>query len=151
MKDDFVLKGGKELELILKELPANLEKRIRKAGLRKASARFRTLIRRDAPKGATGLLRKSIGVYLSKRAPIAWIGLNRKTPALGKKATSCVGVSFYYSVLDIDSARGKALAPWFEASVARHAPLVAQLLLESTEQALAVEAGKAYARSLRGR
>ena len=135
----FELKGGKELEKALLELSPNLQKRIRKRGMTKAAARMRTLLRRDAPR-RSGKLRKSINVdrkknrwRKNKNSIVAYVGLASK---------------YYYKLLDLPGVTVKGRRrPWILASMKRHSPEVADLLVKETRLALYNEAGKIYARS----
>lgn len=122
--------GADELQRTLKQFPDAVAKRARRRGLRRAAARLRTLLRRDAPKGESRELRRSIGVKNLKY--ISSVGLQK---------------NFYYRVLDAPSDRGAPLRPWFEQSVKRHQESAAQLIITETKKAIAFEAGKAYARS----
>jgi len=60
MSEIYKLEGLEDLLRVMKALPEVVNKRIVKAGVRKAGSRLRTYMRRAAPKGEKGLLRMSI-------------------------------------------------------------------------------------------
>ena len=143
---EFTIKGIPELEAVFKKLPQSTSTRVRKTAITKTAGRFRTLLRRDAPR-ISGMLRKSIGVKKSRRFPAAWIGLKLKTK--GKQGGK--GIRYYYKVLDMQSKRGAPIKPWFFQSADRHIPGLERLLVAETKKAVVYEAGKAFARQRRGR
>ena len=128
--ETFKLEGADELNRLLKQFPENVAKRAKRTGLRKAGARLRTLIRRDAPK-ESGTLRKSIRVKSHKNGSVT-VGLKER---------------YYYKSLEFRTARGQPLHPFFERSVERHAAVALRIMLDETRDALYREAGKSYARS----
>lgn len=125
--------GGVELEKLLKTFPDKVQLRVRRAGLRRAAAKFRTLLRREAPK-RYGNLRKSIKIKVHRN----------KTVSVGLKER------FYYKTLDYPYPdRGnKALRPWFEDAIDHHKRGILQLIVQETNSALMREAGKAYSQSM---
>jgi hypothetical protein len=132
-EDGFkLLTDTRELGKVLDQLDGRVRARVAKKGLRQAGARTRTLLRRDAPR-VSGNLRKSIGVRKRKNGTVV-VGLTTR---------------FYYETLDLSSKRGAPLRPWFEASVTRHSKTIGNLIVEKTKEALAYEAGRAYAWSKR--
>ena len=141
------LVGARELDELFKQFPVKVAERARKQGISRAAARYRTLIRRDAPRGRSGLLRQSIGVKRYRSGAVT-IGLNRPTNGKGRNVLPKYrGVRYYYKALEFDTARGRAMHPWFERSIRRHMPAISQLMIEEAKNALYREAGKAYARS----
>ena len=126
----FTLQGGKELAALLKDLPAKLQTKVTKTGLRKAANRTRSVLRRAAPK-VSGELRRSIVVKVGKRGK-AWVGLRK---------------NYFYKTLEFDSARGPALAPFFLEAWNAHENEIAQMLVDETRKALYQEAGRIHARA----
>ena len=133
-KAAFDLKGAEELQRLLRSMPNNVQKRATLRGLRRAAAKLRTLIRRDAPR-ETGLLRRSIGIKKLRNGAFD-VGLMQ---------------NYYYKVLDLVSAKGRPLKPWFEQSVNRHSRHASKLIMEETEKAIYYEAGKIHARTMRNK
>ena len=133
-KFDMELHGANALSKILKELPITMQARIRKTGIRKGASKYRTLLRRDAPR-QSGEFRKSLTVRPSKKWPYAWIGLHTR---------------YYYKLLDMTGVtRAGKYHVWFVESAKRHAPTIAKIVIKETKTALFNEAGKSYARSKR--
>lgn len=133
------LVGGKELAKLLQELPADIARRARRRGVRRAALKLRNKLRRDAPES---------GLDTSGRGKDPT--LRKSIKHKNRKVKSYVGLAtrFYYETLDLQSARGAPLAPWFEKSAERHAPEAGRLIVDETNKAIAFEAGKAYRRSL---
>ena len=134
MADNFKVTGIKTLQEILKVTPKNIETRVAKKGITKASSRMRLRVRQAAPK-VTGTLRKAIQVSKSKRYPIAWVGL--------KKIKGESKVRNYYNKLE------KGQNAFFAEAVRAASPEVLNILKSETIAALYEEAGKQYAKSLR--
>lgn len=149
MSQPVELKGAIELEKILESLAPRVSRRVTKAGMSKAGGRLRTAMRRDAPRGPSGRLKKTIGLKRYRKIPKIKIGLYGKTPGDGKQAGKYDGIRYYYKTLDYDSARGAALNPWFHASAERHGDGARQIVVNETIKAVYVEAGKSYAKSKR--
>jgi hypothetical protein len=84
MSVDYKLEGLEDLLLLLKSVPEVVEKRVVKAGVRGSGARLRTYMRRAAPKGDKGLLKKSITMRYDGQFKVK-VGLNTRQ---------------YYKVLD---------------------------------------------------
>ena len=77
MSDGYKLEGLDELLNAMKVLPEMVNKKIVRAGVRIAGSRLRTYMRRAAPKGDKGLLRKSITMkYLGNNK--VKVGLNTR-------------------------------------------------------------------------
>jgi len=129
-KTQFKLEGAKALEKIFETFPFAVVKRTRRVGLRRSGARMRTYMRNDAPR-RSGNLRRALRSRQLKSGAVT-VGLKDR---------------FYYKTLDLHTARGAPLAPWFENSVERHAPVISQMIVNETKMAINVEAGKAYSRS----
>jgi hypothetical protein len=81
----YKLEGLEDLLTLMKQLPEVVERRVVKAGVRKAGSRLRTYMRRAAPRGDKGLLRKSITMKYVGNAKVK-VGLNNRS---------------YYKVLDV--------------------------------------------------
>lgn len=85
----YKLEGLEELLTFMKAAPEVVEKRVVKSGVRLAGSRLRTFMRRAAPKGDKGLLRKSITMKYIGEAKVK-VGLNSrqyyKTLDQGRKA-----------------------------------------------------------------
>jgi hypothetical protein len=82
--DMYKLEGLEDLLRLMKTVPEVVEKKVVKAGVRGAGARLRTYMRRAAPKGDKGLLRKSITMKYKGDNKVQ-VGLNSR---------------WYYKVLD---------------------------------------------------
>jgi len=131
-KEVFKLEGANNLNILFKQFPESVVKRVKKQGLGKAGARLRTLIRSDARKfKRTGTLIKSIKVKRHKNGTVS-VGLKE---------------NFYYKMLDFKYPSGGPYREWFLKSVKRHAGSITQEMVNATRLALTVEAGKAYSRS----
>lgn len=133
-RETLTVSGMDSLSKTFKEMPADVRKRAEKRGLRRAAAKLRTAIRRDAPNPQTRNLRRSIQVKRRRNGSFG-VGLYDR---------------YYYKTLDLNSARGEPLNNWFEASVNRHKQTALDLTMDELKKALAYEAGRALARSLRG-
>jgi len=129
-KSVFKLEGALELEKLFESFPHTVVKRTRRTGLRKAGARMRTMIRRDAPR-RSGNLRKSLKSKQLKSGAVT-VGLKER---------------FYYKTLDLHTKRGAPLHPWFGDSVSRHSPAISQMIINEARAAIHAEAGKAYSKS----
>lgn len=84
MSEIYKLEGLEDLLLLLKQVPEVVEKKVVKAGVRGAGARLRTYMRRAAPKGDKGILKKSI--------TMRYVGQNKVKVGLNTRQ--------YYKVLD---------------------------------------------------
>jgi hypothetical protein len=83
----ITIDGLEQLNAILKELPANIQKKVAVAGVRIAGSRLRTLMRRRVPV-RSGRLRKAISMRYGKGRDVA-------------KVTVGLLRSFYYKTLDV--------------------------------------------------
>lgn len=81
----YKLEGLEQLLSAMKVLPELVNKKIVRAGVRMAGSRLRTYMRRAAPKGKTGMLRKSI--------TMKYMGNNKVKVGLNSRQ--------YYKVLDV--------------------------------------------------
>jgi hypothetical protein len=129
-------------DFLLKQMKAfgpTVSKKATKTGIRKAANKLARTLRNAAP-SRTGTLKKQIKAKIGKRG-IAWVGLRK-----GRGETQ---VLFYYKVLDMDSARGKAVAPWFLKAAEASAKETSDTIIRETTKALYSEAAKVYERSLK--
>lgn len=149
----YELKGAADLLAALKELPQVAEKKVMNTGLSKGAARMRLYMRRRAPKGDTGELKKSIMV---KRIRARFKGATNKY---------IVGLLTrqYYKVLDVGrkgfrkksgvtyagTEKFNSVGTGIEESWNLHKEEVAQLIIDEAMKELAREAGKLYVKSLR--
>lgn len=83
--DGYKLEGLDDLLNAMEVLPEMVNKKIVRAGVRMAGSRLRTFMRRAAPKGEKGLLRKSI--------TMKYMGNNKVKVGLNSRQ--------YYKVLDV--------------------------------------------------
>lgn len=85
----YKLEGLEDLLKLMKQAPEVVERRVVKAGVRLAGSRLRTFMRRAAPRGDKGLLRKSITMKYIGKTKVK-VGLNTrqyyKTLDFGRKA-----------------------------------------------------------------
>ena len=132
------IKGFAALKSDLGKFPEKVAVTAQKKGLRKAAGRMRTYLRRAAPRDS-GNLRKSIGIIRPRRG------------APQNKLRVGLTTRFYYKTLEVRSARGAPLHPFFERAAERHSGDVMQIIVDETRKALYFEAGKLYAKSQRGK
>jgi len=153
------LDGLPELRETLKKFPEALQARAVQTGVRKASAKLRTALRRGAyakmAKGykRTNKLRMSLRSAVGKKPKFkgkAWVGL-KKAPGESK-------VLHYYKTLDrgrkgyTSKRRGKVagsppLKPYFEKTWQAVRGTIESIMIEETKRAIAFEAGKAFGRA----
>lgn len=85
----YQLEGLEELLALMKQAPEVVERKVVKSGVRLAGSRLRTFMRRAAPQGDKGLLRKSITMKYVGQTKVK-VGLNTrqyyKTLDVGRKA-----------------------------------------------------------------
>jgi len=125
------MNGASDVNDLLLSMPSAIQKRARRTGMARAAGKYRTLLRKDAPR-VTGLLRRAIQVKRHKNGSYS-VGLK---------------TLFYYKKLDFVYPSGGAYNPWFLDSVDRHKDTILAELVKKTEEAVYVEAGKTYRRSL---
>jgi hypothetical protein len=130
----ITLEGAAEADMLLNALPAHIAFRLGKRGMTRTAARYRTLLRRDAPR-VSGRLRSAIAVKKHKGGTFA-IGLSTR---------------YYYKTLDFEYSgrKGSPLHPWFQRSAERHSPAMASMLVDEAIKAVYNEADKAYKKSKR--
>jgi len=81
------LHGVENLKTMLDSLATNAQRRVVGGGLRKAGARLRTYMKRRVPRGESGLLAKSIGMWSKRSTKKGWVKVGLTS-------------NFYYGVLD---------------------------------------------------
>ena len=147
-KRSVEIKGVDALSAAFKELPQTVLKRAGNRGVTKAAASMRKELRSAAPK-KTGELRKDIKTIGLRGGPRA------QRSRVGKRVA--LDSLFYYETLEhgrkpSDRAAGspqmKRFAFW-HSTVDRNAQRVSQMIVDSTQEALSVEAKKYYQQSLR--
>lgn len=171
----FSINGLDALRRELRAFPDAVQARAAATGMRKASAKLRTALRRAAyakiAKGykRTNKLRQAIRSAVGKRPQFkgkAWVALKA---APGEKRTR-----YYYKVLEAGRkpyrryaprkagstrrqriggqyAGSPPMKPFWDRTVRVNAAATLRIIVDETRKAIAVEAGKAYARSKAGR
>lgn len=139
--DIYKLEGLEELLRVMKTLPEVVNKRVVRAGVRMAGSRLRTYMRRAAPKGKTGLLRKSITMRYMGNNKVK-VGLNSrqyyKVLDVGRKAyTRKDGTKVSASTGAWDSQGTGIAATW-----ARHKKEIADLMIKGMKTEMYKEAGR---------
>lgn len=154
------IKGLEALRESLKEFPAKVQQRATNTGVRKASSKLTTVLRRAAyaaplAKGykRTGKLRRSLRAQVGKTPANkgkAWVGL-KKAPGekrvLNYYKTLEFGRSAYTSKGRGAVAGNKPLRPFFMRAWLASRATIGSILVTETEKALIYEAAKAYGRS----
>ena len=135
------LEGMEQLLRAMKELPEVVNKKIVRAGVRMAGSRLRTYMRRAAPKGRTGLLRKSITMRYMGNNKVK-VGLNSrqyyKVLDVGRKAyTRKDGTKVSASTGAWDTEGTGIARTW-----ARHKREIAELMIQGMKVELFKEAGR---------
>jgi len=141
MSEIYKLEGLEDLLRVMKALPEVVNKRIVKAGVRKAGSRLRTYMRRAAPKGEKGLLRKSITMKYMGNNKVK-VGLNSrqyyKVLDVGRKAyTRKDGTKVSASTGAWDT-QGTGIARTWQ----RHKKEIADLMIQGMKIELFKEAGR---------
>jgi len=135
------LEGMEQLLSAMKALPEVVNKRIVRAGVRMAGSRLRTYMRRAAPKGEKGLLRKSITMKYMGNNKVK-VGLNSrqyyKVLDVGRKAyTRKDGTKVSASTGAWDT-QGTGIA----ATCQRHKKEIADIMIKGMKIELFKEAGR---------
>jgi hypothetical protein len=141
MSEIYKLEGLEDLLRVMKTLPEVVNKRIVKAGVRKAGSRLRTYMRRAAPKGEKGLLRKSITMKYMGNNKVK-VGLNSrqyyKVLDVGRKAyTRKDGTKVSASTGAWDT-KGTGIAQTWQ----RHKKEIADIMIQGMKIELYKEAGR---------
>jgi hypothetical protein len=141
MSEIYKLEGLEDLLRVMKALPEVVNKRIVRAGVRKAGSRLRTYMRRAAPKGEKGLLRKSITMKYMGNSKVK-VGLNTrqyyKVLDVGRKAyTRKDGTKVKASTGAWDT-KGTGIAQTWQ----RHKTEIADLMIQGMKVELFKEAGR---------
>ena len=137
----YKLEGLEQLLEAMKVLPEVVNRKIVRAGVRMAGSRLRTYMRRAAPKGEKGLLRKSITMKYMGNNKVK-VGLNNrqyyKVLDVGRKAyTRKDGTKVSASVGSFDS-QGTGIAQTW----AIHKREIADLMIQGMKVELFKEAGR---------
>jgi len=137
----YQLDGLDSLLEAMKVLPEKVNKNIVRAGVRMAGSRLRTFMRRAAPKGEKGLLRKSITMKYMGNNKVK-VGLNSrqyyKVLDVGRKAyTRKDGTKVSASSGNFDSAGTGIAQTW-----ALHKREIAELMVQGMKTELYKEAGR---------
>lgn len=153
------ISGLEELKKELAQFPDKVQARAVQTGVRKASSKLRTALRRAAYAKVvrgyrrTNRLRQAIRAAVGKRPQFkgkAWVGL-KKVPGESR-------VRYYYKVLEqgrkayTGRRRGKVkgsppMKPFWDKTWRANAAAILEIMLTETAKAIAFEAGKAYGRS----
>ena len=151
MADGLTLVGGAELQATLRAMPDKVARRVRKQSFSKTSLFIRRHLRGAAPQGATGHLRRSIGINRGRTSH--WVGLNKPTPGRKKGFRGSSNIRYYYKTLDQITRRGRPLRPWFELAIEAVEGRVANEMLNAAKSSIRIEAGRAHqlAKRLGGR
>jgi hypothetical protein len=141
MSEIYKLEGLEDLLRVMKTLPEVVNKRIVRAGVRKAGSRLRTYMRRAAPKGEKGLLRKSITMKYMGNNKVK-VGLNSrqyyKVLDVGRKAyTRKDGTKVKASTGAWDT-KGTGIAQTWQ----RHKKEIADIMIQGMKIELFKEAGR---------
>jgi hypothetical protein len=141
MSEIYKLEGLEDLLRVMKTLPEVVNRRIVKAGVRKAGSRLRTYMRRAAPKGEKGLLRKSITMKYMGNNKVK-VGLNSrqyyKVLDVGRKAyTRKDGTKVSASTGAWDTQGTGIAATW-----QRHKKEIADIMIQGMKIELYKEAGR---------
>lgn len=152
----FKLDGVDFLQAEMQKFGPKISRAAGDQGTRAAARMMARALRNAAPRGPTGLLRRSIGFKYYKKTGWAKVGLRR--PKSEPK------LAFYYKTLEFGRKehmkRGKrgggyyryegtsAMKPFFGRTVARLAPAASQKMIDETLGALYNESRKVYQRNL---
>ena len=138
MNDGMKLVGADILQKELKAFGPTVGKKGGQKGVRKGAQMLRRELRRAAPK-RSGTLRKALQIKVSRRNPIAWVGLRKiKGEPKGR---------WYYRTLEFGREGGQPLHPFFEKAAENVSQSVAQTIVSEARKALYEEAGKVLART----
>lgn len=141
MSVTYQLDGLEQLLKAMKVLPEVVNKQIVRAGVRKAGSRLRTYMRRAAPKGKTGLLRKSITMKYMGNNKVK-VGLNTrqyyKTLDVGRKAYKRKDGTQVSASTGAWDTKGTGIARTW----ATHKREIAQLMIEGMKLELFKTAGR---------
>lgn len=132
MADEFTIElvGAGYLKREMSKFPSRIKQRAIKTGYRKAAQKYRTFLRRAAPR-RSGTLRKDIGYKK--------VGNSYRVGVMNR---------FYYNLLEYRYGDKGEYNPWFEDASEQFAGPVLDLMVAEMEKALYYEAGKLYRRTL---
>jgi HK97 gp10 family phage protein len=145
MKETLELKGADFLLKKLEAMGPTVSNKAARRGVTKAAMFARRELRKAAPDGPSGNLKKAISYKTygrpAKGGPkIAYIGLRKqKGEDRGR---------WYYRTLEFPHARGAPYNTFFESAWNGIKGKVAQMIVDETTKALYAEAAKVYRQSL---
>lgn len=145
MKETLELKGVDFLLEKLEAMGPTVSNRAASRGVQKAAMYVRKELRKEAPKGPSGNLRKSI---ISKSYGRAARGGKKKAYVGLRKIRGESQGRWYYRTLEFPHARGEAYNPFFERAWDNCKRKAAQMIIDETTKALYAEAAKVYRQSL---
>jgi hypothetical protein len=141
MSVTYQLDGMEQLLKAMKNLPEVVNKQIVRAGVRMAGSRLRTYMRRAAPKGTKGLLRKSITMKYMGNNKVK-VGLNTrqyyKTLDVGRKAYQRKDGTQVKASTGTWDTQGTGIAQTW----ARHKREIAELMIQGMKIELFKTAGR---------
>ena len=153
------LKGAKDRADTLEKFPDKVAQRAGRTGIRRGAVKLRTKARRAAPK-LTGLLRKSLTIWMPSQRFTATRGIVAQVKIRRAKKGD-KNPPNYYNTLEsgraphtrlgsprAGSPQMKRFAFW-DRAIEEAAPEATQIVIDETKKAIAREAGKAFAKSLR--
>lgn len=140
MANEIKLQGAKELQKIMDELGGKISHRAGVTGVRKGALIMKRELKSASPQ-VTGTLAKE------------WIVKKLRSQRRAPSAAYVVRMRsrHYYETLEFESKRGRAMHPFALDAMEKAGRQAVATIMAATKTALANEAGKAYARSKRGR
>lgn len=144
-KEVMQLKGADFLTKKLEAMGPTVSNRAASRGVQKAAMYARKEFRKEAPRGETGKLRKSITVKAYGRPKNG--GKKKAYVGLRKIKGESQGL-WYYRTLEFPHARGEPYKPFFEKTWESIKRKAAQMIIDETTKALYAEAAKVYRQSL---
>lgn len=133
----------KNVDFLIKQMNAfgpTVAQRAADAGIRGAARMAARDLKKAAPRGPSGNLRRAIKMKYSKKMKTAFIGL-RSAP--GER-----GVRFYYKTLEFQTKLGPPRNPFMEKEYESQSRKYAQYVIDNTTTALYEEAAKVYRRTV---
>lgn len=133
------LQGAKDLQKIMEAFGGKVALKAGNTGVRKGALIMKRELKRASP------------VYSGILSRREWMVKKLRSQRRAPSAAYVVRLRrrFYYEVLEMDSKRGPATHPFALAAMERAGPQVVATIMAATKTAIAVEAGKSYARSKR--
>lgn len=140
MANEIKLQGARDLKKIMEAVGPAIAKRAGVVGVRKGAMIMRKELKAASPKVKGELSKNWMYKKLRSRKTDRYVGYIVRLRNL-----------HYYETLEFESARGKPMHPFAEKTIDSAKQQALAAMMAGTRTALAVEAGKAYARSKRGR